>query len=1741
MEKVSPNLILNVVSKKICKLLFLLLISSVSFSQADACSITTTTGQLTVGTSCNYTSFNTNGLSTNYWTSPSGCGADNVDDAWGWFTATSTTTVIKYNPTGNRNAVLHLFSGSCSSNMTALNCSNIGGNGVEEIITQTTTIGQKYVIRVQRDGNNGNMSGSICVYGINCPTTAGTISGNQYLCTYGTSTATFSSTQSGGVWSSSNNGIASVNASTGLVTALGFGTATITYTIGGSSCPTYTATRIVYVSNGPASGPLSLTGSTVQCVSSTTTYTVTPDPYSSSYTWSYQGNGAIITPAVDGLSASVTFSGTATSGNIRVQSTNGCGISNGGQYLYVTITPLPSTPSTNNAYSATCTGFVAQWGYSNNATSYIIDVSLNNTFTSILSQYNGFNVGNNLNYSFNDLNPGTTYYYRVRASNACGTSSNSSTMNYATATGASNPGNPSSNSPQCNSVTLTRSGTPPTNVTWYWQTTASGTSTANSGATYNVTTSGTYYIRARNSNGCWSNGAGNVTVNIASPTTITTSPLNTSIIPGANTSFTVVASNSPTSYTWQVSTNGGTTWTNITNGGVYSNATTSNLNITSATLAMNGYRYRASATNACGTSAYSNSATLTVTLTYCTPTTQTRNIVYINRIDFVGTLNDISNTSTFSSNGFEDFTSLPNKAIQAQGEGVNIILNNINVNNTNTGGRVKAWIDWNKDGVFSQNSTEEIYNPGPYAGANLTFGFIIPSTTQPGQYRIRFRVYNNSNNGFGYDFNPCESFTGNNYSDVEDYLFEVVPSCSANIVSVTEGASCGSGPVTISAIGTSNTISYRWYVSETSTTPIAGATGSTYTTPSLTTTTTYYVTAFNGSCESVVKTPVVANITTTPTISITPQNPVICGENAVISIVAGGDKETVTLVNEDFENNTLGTFNNSNNDPNDNTVDTKTAWQIKSSSFIPTGGIVWYPAISSGIGNNKFALATSDINPIAGNTIENSLTLINSVNTNNFINLRLKLKMFYSRELSDNDTSYEEYVKLQVSTNNGTNWTDVANILTDIGIGTRFATLNYDLSSYVNNTNLKIRIVHRAYSSSSMWLAGGVAVDDIKLYGEKTLSTSFNYNTNVVDAFMDYACTIPYISGSPATTIYIRPTVSQLENAAFIIPVSTTLSNGCVVNGNVNVTNNTKLFTPSASNSDWNNASNWKPVGVPTASNCIVIYENTNMSNTAVVGKGLNLTVKPGKTLNIATDNSLVITDFIKVENTGTLQIENNANLVQINNVTNTGNIIYKRTAAGIKGSDYVYWSSPVNNQAISTIYTTPAPGPKYEWSTLINNGNGTGGNISQGNWVSPTATMATGKGYIIRGSSSFGMAATSLNSSFIGRPNNGNIGATVNRGTYQGADYNGANGTLITSLDDNHNLIGNPYPSAINAYQFINDNSGVIKGTIKLWKHGINPGLNNGGTITNPFYGNYSYNYSASDYMVMTLSGNTEPAGSNIIKAGQAFFVEMQDGPQGSGTVYFDNKQRRDSAGTPYANDNFFKNANQENDDLDNLERHRIWLDILDTNNTSERALVGYIEGATMDDDNNYDAIADPLTMGIYSLINNKPFIIQGRSLPFDDNDQVAIGFNVPSPGTYKIAINKADGLFLGTQDVYLKDEELNIYHDLKTTPYTFIATAGNHNNRFKLVYKTASVLSNVTFNENEVQITKNKNIVDIISGNETMENVKIFDIRGRLIDEKTNIKSNSISIDMNNAKDQVLIVNIITSEGIKVTKKIL
>jgi len=92
---------------------------------------------------------------------------------------------------------------------------------------------------------------------------------------------------------------------------------------------------------------------------------------------------------------------------------------------------------------------------------------------------------------------------------------------------------------------------------------------------------------------------------------IGTQPTPQTLCAGGNTSFTV-ASATATGFQWQVSTGGaGGPWTNITNGGVYSNATTATLNITGVTAVMNNYNYRAVASVLCG-STNSNAALLTV-------------------------------------------------------------------------------------------------------------------------------------------------------------------------------------------------------------------------------------------------------------------------------------------------------------------------------------------------------------------------------------------------------------------------------------------------------------------------------------------------------------------------------------------------------------------------------------------------------------------------------------------------------------------------------------------------------------------------------------------------------------------------------------------------------------------------------------------------------------------------------------------------------------------------------------------------------------------------------------------------------------------------------------------------------------------------------------------------------------------------------------------------------------------------
>jgi hypothetical protein len=94
---------------------------------------------------------------------------------------------------------------------------------------------------------------------------------------------------------------------------------------------------------------------------------------------------------------------------------------------------VPLAPVATAATAQAQTGFTANWTTVSGATGYFLDVSTNSGFSSFVSGYNNLSVGSVLTYNVTGLTCGTTYYYRVRAGNSCGTSVSSNSITAVTA------------------------------------------------------------------------------------------------------------------------------------------------------------------------------------------------------------------------------------------------------------------------------------------------------------------------------------------------------------------------------------------------------------------------------------------------------------------------------------------------------------------------------------------------------------------------------------------------------------------------------------------------------------------------------------------------------------------------------------------------------------------------------------------------------------------------------------------------------------------------------------------------------------------------------------------------------------------------------------------------------------------------------------------------------------------------------------------------------------------------------------------------------------------------------------------------------------------------------------------------------------------------------------------------------------------------------------------------------------
>lgn len=570
-----------------------------------------------------------------------------------------------------------------------------------------------------------------------------------------------------------------------------------------------------------------------------------------------------------------------------------------------------------------------------------------------------------------------------------------------------------------------------------------------------------------------------------------------------------------------------------------------------------------------------------------------------------------------------------------------------------------------------------------------------------------------------------------------------------------------------------------------------------------------------------------------------------------------------------------------------------------------------------------------------------------------------------------------------------------------------------------------------------------------------------------------------------------------------------------------------KTWNGSQSN-DWNNPNNWTPVGVPVPTNCILIPDTGNnpvMSGTTD-GVGYNLEINDNASLTQLSDATLTIEDEITISSNGNLEIRDNASIIQITDVAtnnNSGSAKVQREVLGVGQYDYVYWSSPVdafNVQSISPITPNFAI---YKWNPTVANGT-----IGQhGTWENTAENMSPGKGYIVRGLMGTPIANTA---EFIGTLNNGQVSYPISRGVYTGGDYPGI-GNTATAEDDNWNLIGNPYPSSISLSDFIAANP-QIDGTLYFWRH-LTPASS---AVSNPFYENYTYNYSSSDYLTANSLGTSpfDPNYNGYIASGQGFFALMLDSAATPNSVNFSNTMRG-----VYANDNFYRNSSSTT----NNEKHRIWLDLVDEDNLASSILVGYANGASDEMDRLYDGILIGKSGKLfYSVLSDKKLSINGKALPFENTDLIPLGYKAANSGNLTISINSLDGLFGDiNQGIYLEDKELSIIHNLRSQPYSFTTDEGTFNNRFVLRF------TNNTLSTNEQQILSNvtvKAIKNVVKATSTLSAIKafeLFDITGRIIHKNFKVNNNNYLYKTNNLSNGNYIVKILLDNGSVLTKKVI
>ena len=1774
MRKISIGSNYPILFLKRTKFLFIILCLSVIFSNKISAQGATCAASenLTINGTCDTSTSLTQSINTNI------CGGTN----WrriGYYSFTVSGGPLNITITaqsGNRNMVLGLFSGTCAS-LTNIQCADANTtNGAQTETISTSLNNGTYYIAVGNTTNNDMTLNSICVTSsvnpctsatnLPCGTTnlAGTTVGSTAY-THGTGC----SMSDYGKWytfvGDGQQTTISTNPSYDIELSISSGTcgsltnisctdsspesATFT-TVIGTTYYVYiahwlsgsTTTGTFTISRSCTAGPPPVTND--DCTGAIPLTINTSCSYS---TYTTLGATATTSPSTPPAPGCASYSGgdvwfsfvVPANGQVTVDTQTG-GMTDSGMAWYtgvcgtLTLLECDDDDSLNGLMSSiTRTGltpgstvYVRVWEYSNdNQGTFGICATSPGPCVMPVSQASGFTTGTITSTSFPATFSGSADSYLVIRS-----------------TSASPPSQPV-NGVIYNAGNIGTLGAGLTFVQASNSTTITGTGLTGNTHYY-------YYIYAYNNNGCSGgplyNNLGPLTGNAvtcpATPSPVSTSSTLTSI----NFSWpsSVGGGANAVSYQLQVTSDAGYT-INVPGSPFTINDPTTTYNLTGLT-ANTTYYYRIRANNGC----FSSYNTGTAATGYCTFTSSS-NSYWISNFNTTGGVANINRTSTYTAGGYANYSATD---IVSQNEGISF---NFSVTMSSGTHGINIYVDWNDDLDFN-DAGELVYASGGYV-SNATGSISIPVGTAAGNHRMRV-----VSNYLSTSPSACGSST---YTEAEDYTINCLGPlpCSGNPSNIAVNVlTTSTADVTWTAAAPAPANGYQYYLSTSNTNPTMGTTptgsvGAGVTTlnlTGLTSSTTYYIwirsncggglgqgawvgpisfyipnCSFGNSlgttslgCPSVISGGLGLNGADPAAINCTSMSNCVDLEASYLQL---GDTSNYTV--ESIPYAPPYQFNCLKNPVSVNIDDTWSGpinlpfdFCFYGNSYntctIGSNGILSFDMTNAGTGSGYSF--SNNLPSTVGALFENSIYGV----------------------YHDIDPSVSGEVGWELITLN-TGCRALVAAWSDVPMFSNNAILYTGMMVLYENTNV-IEVYIENKEVDGTWNGGNAIVGlqnasgtaAVVAPGRNGLDADWTV-TNEAWRFVPAGPSITSIAwheGSGVSGPIVGTTdvinVCPGTTTVYTAEITYTLCDGSTLKETEETTvtvNGNKIWDGSVS-TDWNTANNWTPSGVPTALDCVVIAPTANdpiVSGAGYNALGLNLTIQNGATLTANTDSNITITDWININPTGDLVLQNSASLIQVNNVANTGNMNMDRTA-NIRLQDYVYWSSPVSSFNSNLISTGTPTGYIYKWTpTIPTNTNGFG------NWTSGNETMIVGKGYIVRGPSSYTNTLQNYTALFTGTPNNGNITTPILRGTYNGADYSGPTSTLATKDDDNWNLIGNPYPSALNAIDFLTLNTN-IDGYIKVWTHGTLPV-----SSVDPFYQDFEYNYTPGDYITYNITGTSSGPGvfNGYIGAAQGFFVSMlHTTASSSETVQFNNSMRN----YLYDNSQFYRSSQNNS-----LEKNRIWLDLIGPDNLNVRTLVGYIDNATNNRDRLFDAITDEkLDFNLYSKIGNESFSIQGRANPFNEGDTVNLGLKVPNTGTYSISIASIDGLFeTRNQDIFLEDVENNIIHDLRSNPYIFNISEGINNDRFILRFKD-NRLSNEEIEEleNNIWIISN-DILTVTSTKNPIKSITIHDVIGRLISVKDNLNINEFSFNSLQKSNSTLLLRIELTDGTFINRKII